>query len=195
MTLVVSPLMAGRYNRVLDIGDQAPSWSGLTGTDDAQHASTDFANKKAMVILFTSNGCPYAQDVQAKIIELHQNYADQGVGVVAVNANKDRGDGLAAMKEVAETHQYPFPYLFDETQQMAKDFGARYTPEFYVLDQNGKIVYMGAYDDSFSTEPKNQQYVREAVEAVLSGSEPAVAETAPVGCSIRFERSRRAVGK
>jgi len=196
LAFLVTPVFAGRYNRVHDIGDEAPDWSGLVGTDDEKYAAADFADKKALVILFTSNGCPYAQDVQSKVIELYKNYADEGVGVIAVNANKDRGDGLEAMKEVAEQNEYPFPYLFDESQQMARDFGARYTPEFYVLDQDGRIVYMGAYDDSFSTEPQDQHFVKDAVDAVLSGTEPEVAETAPVGCSIRFDRRRRrAVGK
>ena len=105
--------------------------------------------------------------------------------------NKVKEDLLPKMKATAEEKGFKFPYLFDETQKIAKDFGAKYTPEFFVLDQERKIVYMGSLDDSPDGKNVNQRYVRSAVEAALAGETPKVAETVPIGCRIRFDRQRR----
>ena len=95
------------------------------------------------------------------------------------------------MKSRAKDKGYTFPYLHDESQQIAKDFGAKYTPEFYVLDQQRRIAYMGALDDSKLGSKVEQPYVELAIDAVLAGGQPEVTETAPVGCTVRYERIRR----
>ncbi|MCG8649137.1 MAG: thioredoxin family protein, partial [Pirellulales bacterium] len=139
----------------------------------------------------TCNSCPYAVDVEDRLIALEKDYASRGVALVAINVNKVKKDLLPAMKETAEDKGFKFPYLFDESQQIAKDYGAKYTPEFFVLNQQRKVVYMGSLDDSPDGKNVAKRYVRAAVDAVLSGEQPAVSETVPIGCRVRFERQRR----
>jgi len=110
---------------------------------------------------------------------------------VAINVNKIPEDSLAAMQERAVAKGFSFPYLFDESQQIAKDFGATRTPEFFVLDKARKVAYMGAMDDNSMRDKVTRLHLRDAVTAVLAGQAPQIKETPPVGCGIRFERMRR----
>ena len=191
MMTSVSPLVAGRFNKQLEIGDAAPAWTDLAGTDGQQHSLCDLKNAKAVLVVFTSNSCPYAMDAESRVMELSKKYAARGLVVVAINANKSEEDALPAMKVRAKEKQYPYAYLYDETQQTAKAFGARYTPEFYLLDGDRNVVYMGALDDNPIGNDVKQHYVVQAIEAVLRGDAIETAETAPVGCAIRYERIRR----
>ena len=182
----------GRYNKVLDIGDQAPEWNDLPGTDDTKHSLADLSDQKAIVVVFTCNTCPYAMDAEDRVIALHEKYSRHGVALVAISVNKVEEDQMPAMKERAQEKAYKFPYLYDETQQIARDFGVKYTPEFYVLDQQRRIAYMGSIDDSPMGGEVKQRYLEQVLDALLAETKPEVTETAPVGCSIRYERIRRA---
>lgn len=182
---------AGKYNQVLKIGDAAPAWSQLPGVDDAKHALDDLKDKQAVVVVFTCNSCPYAVDVEDRLIALQQDYLQRGVAVVAINVNKIDDDALPAMKDKAKEKKFPFAYLYDETQAIAKEFGAIYTPELYVLDGKRRVVYMGALDDSPDGKAVGKSYVRDALDAVLAGKQPSVTETPAVGCRVRYERERR----
>lgn len=191
--VTASPLSAGKYNRVLSIGDSAPHFEGLEGVDGRQYALDDFADKKVLVVAFTCNTCPYAVDYQDRLNEFARQHAgdDSPVGIIAINANTIPEDRLPAMKQRAEEEEFVFPYVSDPTQKIAKAFGAAWTPEFFVLDQQRRVIYMGAFDDSADRAKVEKQYVEPAVEAALAGKEAAVSETPAVGCTIRFERSRR----
>ncbi len=182
---------AGQYNQVLSIGDAAPAWSDLIGVDDQKHSLADLSDRKVIVVVFTCNSCPYAVDVEDRLLELHKTYADQGVALVAINVNQVEDDLLPAMKDKANEKGFQFPYLFDQSQQIAKEYGAIYTPEFFVLDQARKVVYMGAMDDSPDGRQVTETYVQKAVDAALGGNKPEVAETPPIGCRVRYERERR----
>ena len=105
--------------------------------------------------------------------------------------NKVEDDLLPAMNDKADEKGFRFPYLFDESQQIAKKYGAIYTPEFFVLDQARKVVYMGAMDDSPDGKQVTETYVQQAIDAALVGNTPEVAETPPIGCRVRYERVRR----
>lgn len=183
--------LAGQYNSTLDIGDEAPSWMELPGTDGKTHSLSDWKESAAIVVVFTCNSCPYAVDVEDRLIELDKTYRDQGVSVVAINVNKVDEDSMEKMKEKAKEKSFPFVYLYDESQQIARDFGAIYTPSFFVLDRSRKVAYMGALDDSPNGKAVTKRYVADAVDAVLAAKPPTVAETAPVGCRVRYERKRR----
>jgi peroxiredoxin len=182
---------AGQYNQVLSIGDAAPAWSDLVGVDDQEHSLADLSDSKVVVVVFTCNSCPYAVDVEDRLLALHQKYADLGVALVAINVNKVENDLLPAMKDKAEEKGFRFPYLFDESQQIAKQYGAIYTPEFFVIDQKRKVLYMGAMDDSPDGKKVTNAYVPKAIEAALAGKKPEVTETPPIGCRVRYERVRR----
>lgn len=188
-----SSLSAGEYNPVLDIGDKAPDWEKLPGVDSKELALADLKKVDVVVLVFTCNSCPYAIDYEERIIEFVKEHCgkDSGVRLVAVNVNKVEEDLPAAMKQRAEEQKFNFPYLFDETQKIAKDYGAGATPEFFVLNRERKIVYMGAMDDSPDAKKVKRRWVEEAVAAALKGKLPEVKETVPIGCRIRFERRRR----
>lgn len=193
LLILVGSATAGEYNPVLDIGDAAPTWEKLPGVDGKLHSASDLKEKQAVVVVFTCNSCPYASDYEGRLKDFVKQHAgpDSKVALVAVNVNKVDEDLLPAMKEKAASAQFNFPYLFDESQEIARKFGAGYTPECFVLNKDRKVVYMGAFDDSPMADKVEKQYVVNAVAAALKNEKPAVTETVPIGCRIRFERKRR----
>lgn len=182
---------AGEYNPVLNIGDPAPVWKGLPGVDGKTHALADLKERQAVVLVFTCNSCPYAIDYEQRIIALAETFSAKEIAVVAVNVNKVPEDSFEEMKARSKSQGFNFAYLFDETQQIARDYGATYTPEFFVLDAQRKIAYMGALDDSPAADKVKEQYVAEALTALLQGKQPPTTETVAIGCRIRLERKRR----
>jgi peroxiredoxin len=192
LMLASTPLaQAGKYNPVLSIGDKAPAWKDLPGIDGKRHSLSELKNAEAIVLVFTCNSCPYAIDYEERLIALTKKFADSKVSVVAVNVNKIPEDNFEAMRERAKTQGFNFTYLFDETQQIAKDYGATYTPEFFVLDRQRKIAYMGALDDSPNAKKVKVQHVATALTQLLANKQPALKETIAIGCRIRMERPRR----
>lgn len=187
----VNNLFAGKYNSTLSPGDAAPEWQALPGVDGREYSLSDFKSSKSIVLVFTCNSCPYAVDIEDRLLAFHKKYANRGVTLVAINVNKVEDDLMPAMKQKAKEKAFQFPYLFDESQQIAKDYGAKRTPEFFVLDQDRNVVYMGALDDSPEGKKVSKRYVEMAVDLTLAGDKVKLEETVPVGCAIRFERSRR----
>lgn len=193
LALLPSPVEAGKYNTVLNIGDAAPAWKSLPGTDGKSHSLDDLKDKDVVVVVFTCNSCPYAVDYEDRIIALAGKHAGPRgkAAVVAINVNKIAEDSLPEMKKRAEARGFTFPYLFDESQQIARDFGATYTPEFFVLDRQRKIAYMGALDDNADAAKARVNYIDAAIDALGKGEKPAIAETPAVGCLVRYVRQRK----
>jgi peroxiredoxin len=193
LLLLISPVHAGKYNKVLSIGDEAPSWKDLEGTDGKKHSLADLKDKEVVVIAFTCNTCPYATDHEERLKALAKKFAEGSKCVlVAINPNQVAGDLLPAMKSRSQSRGLDYLYLHDSTQQVAKAFGATYTPEFVVLDKDRKVVYLGAFDDSPELKkPVTRRYVEDAVDAALAGKAPEIAETPSVGCLVRYARERR----
>ncbi len=190
---IVSPAGAGKYNAVLDIGDEAPAWKDLEGVDGKRHALADLVDKQVVVVVFTCNSCPVATDYEDRIMAFSKKYAgaDGKVGLVAINVNRLPEDRLPKMRERAEARGFDFPYLYDESQQIGRQFGAAFTPEFFVLDKDRKVVYMGGMDDSSNPETVKQHFLEPAVEAALRGEAPETAEAPAIGCRVRYQRERR----
>lgn len=186
-----TPVRAGQYNAVLTPGDPAPRWANLEGTDGQRHGWEKVAEAPCVVVAFTCNSCPYARDVEDRLIQLAGEFTEAGVRVVAINVNLVEEDLPPAMRERAEAKGFPFPYLHDASQRIAREFGAIKTPEFFVLDGEGRVAYMGALDDSPDGKSVNKRYVADAVRAVLAGELPATQETVPIGCRIRYARDSR----
>lgn len=184
---------AGKYNPVLDIGDKAPEWSKLPGVDGKQHSLSDLKEKDVVVVVFTCNSCPYAVDYEDRLVAFAKSHCgeDSNVALVAINVNTIPEDQPEEMAKRARAKSFTFAYLFDESQEIAKKFGAGATPEFFVLNRDRKVVYMGAMDDNPAAKKVTRRYVEEAVEAALDGKHPEMKETVPIGCRIRFERRRR----
>lgn len=185
--------VAGEYNPTLSIGDAAPAWEKLPGVDGKTLSLADLKGKDVVVLVFTCNSCPFAVDYEDRLVAFAKKYCtpEGKVALVAVNVNQIDEDSLPKMKERAEKKGFTFPYLFDETQQIAKDYGATFTPEFFVLDRERKIVYMGAMDDQTDPAKVTARYVETAVEAVLGGKAIEVKETVARGCLVRYARKRR----
>lgn len=177
----------------LKIGDPAPEWKELKGTDDKTHSLSDLRDKHVVVVCFTCNSCPYAVDYEERMIELHQKYADHPAGVVmvAINANKKPSEQLDKMKQRAEEKKFPFAYLIDETQQVANSYHANFTPEFFVLNKERKVVFVGAMDDKTDAAQVKERYVELAIEAALKNELPVTQRVPARGCAIPYKRSRK----
>ncbi len=173
----------------LNLGDRAVSFE-LQGVDGGLHALEDHADKEAVAVVFTCNHCPYAQAWEGRLIRIQSDYKPRGVQLVAINANDaDRypDDSFPRMKEHAEERGFNFPYLHDESQEVARAYGAERTPEVFLFDKSGALRYHGTVDDNYD-DPSAvmSHYLIDAIEAVLEDREPATTETAPVGCTIKW---------
>jgi peroxiredoxin len=194
IVLVLSGLVpAGEFNKKLSAGDPAPGWAELPGVDGKLHALADLKDKQAVVLVFTCNSCPVAVAYEDRIIAFAKQHTSSGapVAVVAVNVNTVEADRLPKMQERAKEKGFTFPYLYDETQKIARDYGATTTPEFFVLDKDRKVIYMGAMDDAGPPAAATKHFLEDAVTAALKGDKPTVAETLPRGCMIRHTRPKR----
>jgi len=183
---------AGEFNPERSIGDAAPGWKDLPGVDGEKHSFESLRDKDVVVVIFTCNSCPYAVDYEDRFCELGRRYAspDSRVAVVAISVNRIAADQLPAMKERAESKGFVFPYMHDESQRIAREYGAVRTPECFVLDRERKIAYMGAYDDNPRGTEVKVRYVQDAIDALLEGKEISIRETPQIGCRIRFVGER-----
>lgn len=179
----------GKFNKVLAIGDKAPTWESLEGIDGKKHALADLKDKDVVVVVFTCNSCLVASAYEDRIIAFAETYAkpEAKVGFVAINVNTGKDDALTAMKTRAEKKKFNFPYLFDPTQEIARKYGAMFTPEFFVLDKNRNVMYTGSMDDKAPPGEPKTTYLELAVKAALAGKPADTGETsAAAGCKIRF---------
>ncbi len=173
------------------IGDLATDFS-LKNIDGKMVSLADYTDAKGFIICFTCNHCPFSIANEDRIIALDKKYKPQGYPLIAINPNDPEiveEDSYDKMIERAEEKGFTFPYLFDEGQKIFPQYGATKTPHMYVLQKNddGLVVkYIGAIDDS-AKEPNEvtEKYLENAVDALLAGNDPEVAETKAIGCSIK----------
>ena len=185
--LFTTTTYAGEFNKVLSVGDAAPAWADLDGTDGKKHSLADLKDKDVVVVVFTCNSCPVAVGYEDRIVAFANKHADR-VAVVAINVNTGKDDQLPEMTKRAAKKKFPFPYLYDPTQEIARKYGANYTPEFFVLDKDRKVAYLGAMDDRSPPAAAGTVFLDDAVEAALAGKKPATAETLARGCRIKFNK-------
>jgi peroxiredoxin len=171
----------------LKIGDPAPTWSGIAGTDDAKHGLADYKKAKLIVLVFTCNHCPVAVAYEDRLVALQKDYEAKGVQVVAVNVNNLAEDKLDKMKERAKAKGFNFPYLYDPTQKIGRDYGATVTPHVFLLDKDRKLAYAGRIDDSQPPKKVKKQDLRAALDALLAGEKPPVTVTKQFGCTIKWD--------
>ena len=182
----------------LAMGGPAPDFH-LPGVDGRQYSLQDFAKSRLLVIIFTCNHCPTAQYYEERIKKLVEDYRDKGVAVVAIMPNDpgsvrldelgwtDLSDSFDEMKIRAKDRAYNFPYLNDgETEAVARAYGPVATPHAFVFDAERKLQYVGAIDDSERIQSVQKQYLREALDALLTGKSVPMAKTKVVGCSIKW---------
>ena len=169
------------------IGEKAPDFK-LPATDGESHALEDGA--QATVVYWTCNHCPYALAWHDRMSQVANDYADRGVRVLAINSNDAErypADSPDAMRERVDSDGgWTHAYLHDESQEVARAYGAEKTPHVFVLDPGLKVRYAGAPDSDYDDPSQNAQWLRDALDAVLEGLEPELAETPAVGCSIKW---------
>lgn len=177
-----------------EVGDTAEDFNlkGVSGEKISMKA--DMPEAKGYIVTFFCNHCPYVQAYEDRIIQLHKDLAPKGYPVVAVNPNDPEivpEDSYENMKEKAKKRNYPFPYVIDRSQEVAKRFGATRTPHVFLLDkqENGdlKVAYIGTIDDNIENPGKvKKQYVRDAVDALENGKAPQTTKTKAIGCTIKW---------
>ncbi len=167
----------------------APSFS-LPGVDGATHSLDDYADVPLLALVQSCNHCPYVQAWEDRMIALQRDFADRGFRLVAINSNNADAypeDSFAEMRRRAEEKGFTFDYLYDETQEVARALGAGRTPEVFLFDAGRNLIYHGAIDDSRDEAAVSARYLRDAIEAALTGREPDRAETPPVGCTVKWK--------
>jgi peroxiredoxin len=185
----------------LNVGDAAPDFD-LPGVDGKSYKLADFADAKLLLVIFTCNHCPTAQAYEQRIIQLHKDYKDRGLALVAISPNDDQalrldelgytdlGDSFEDMKLRAEERGFQFPYLYDgDTQHVAAAYGVVATPQVFLFDQERKLRYVGRIDDSEVKTVKSHD-ARNAIEAVLAGKPVPVESTRTFGCSTKWSEKR-----
>jgi len=148
----------------------------------------DYKEAKGFIIIFDCNTCPYSKAYNDRIILLNEIYLPKGYPVIAINANDGNGDSFDDMVRIAKKKNYKYPFLFDETQHVAKAFGATNTPHVFVLTKELKVSYIGAIDDNArEAEAATKHYVQDAVNALMEGKPVPVVKTKAIGCGIRWK--------
>lgn len=162
----------------------------LPGVDGRTYSPKEVADARVLAVIFWCNHCPYVRAWEDRVIALQREYAGRAVRFVLINSNdpvKYPDDSFDQMKIRAQQKDYPFPYLFDETQTVARQYGAGRTPEIFLFDADRVLRYHGAPDDNVDDpQAVRQPYFREAIEAVLRGEPPTRQETPPRGCTIKW---------
>jgi len=175
----------------LPIGSAAVDFQ-LKGVDGKSYSLKSFGDKKAVVVVFSCNHCPYAQAYEKRLVDIQHDYQSKGITLVAINSNDDVNypeDSFENMIRRAKEKQFNFPYVRDETQDTAKAYGAICTPHTFVFGKNRTLQYKGRIDDNWK-EPSavKTRDLRNALDAILAGRSPEVSETRPFGCSIKWKQ-------
>jgi peroxiredoxin len=172
------------------IDEPAPGFE-LPDTEGATHSLSEASGAPATVVFWTCNHCPYALAWHDRLVDAARDYSDRGVRFYAVNSNDAErypADSYDAMRERVAAEQWPFPYLHDESQQAARAWGAKVTPDVFVLDSEHRLRYRGAPDPDYDDPSHEAAWLREALDALLAGEEVGRAETEPVGCSVKWKQ-------
>ncbi|MEJ2346221.1 MAG: thioredoxin family protein [Gammaproteobacteria bacterium] len=183
--------MAQTASTMLELGSPAPDFC-LPDTGGNQVCRDDFADKPALLVVFMCNHCPYVKHIQHQLAAMIRELQPRGLAAVGISANDvttHPDDSPAKMAEEARRAGYTFPYLYDESQQVAKAYQAACTPDFFLFDAGRKLVYRGQFDDARpgNDEPVNGRDLRAAVEATLAG-QPIPGDQRPsVGCNIKWK--------
>lgn len=183
--------MARTPSTMMPLGTVAPSFS-LPDTSNQTVSLEDFAQTSALLVMFLSNHCPYVKLVREEIARIGKEYGEKGAGIVAVMSNDVESypdDAPDKMAEEVAAVGYTFPYLYDETQEVAKAYGAACTPDFFLFDRERKLVYRGQMDSARpgNGEPVTGADLRAALDAVLSGKPVSDQQRPSLGCNIKWK--------
>jgi peroxiredoxin len=191
LALIAAPAFAGKYNKVLSIGDKAPDFSGIPATIKGEDTSLTLGDLKedVVVVVFLGNHCPVVVAVEDRLNDFVQDYKGKSVKMVGIAVADLDSDRLPKIKDWVKEKGSQYVYGYDESQATGKAYGATNTPHFFVLDKDRVIRYMGALDDNHMSESKaTKHYLRDAVDALLAGKEIKETETRPNGCGIQYTK-------
>ncbi len=175
----------------LNINDPMPEFKNLHGVDGKKYSSPDFKDVNILIIVFSCNHCPYVKAYESRMIELQRDYHSKGVQLIAINSNDAENypeDKFEDMVKRAKHKGFNFKYLRDEDQTVAEAFGTTHTPQFFVFDDSRRLRYSGKMDDNWEN-PKavKENYLRDALDALLTGEEVKIPETFSIGCTIKWK--------
>jgi peroxiredoxin len=189
VALVASLAVAGSAFG-LNIGDKAPSTTvKMKSVDGSAVSIADVAGKQGTLVVFSCNHCPFVKAWQGRIASVGNAAKAKGLGVIIINSNDPTEypeDSYAEMQKRSKDLGFTFPYVVDATSDVARAFGATRTPEAFLFDKDGKLVYHGAIDDSKEADQVTKHFLQDAIDAALAGKAVPVAETKFVGCGIKF---------
>ena len=172
----------------LTLGTTAPAFD-LPGVDGRNHSLDDYADVTLLALVQSCNHCPYVQAWEGRMNALQEELGPRGFRLVAISSNDADAypeDSFDAMRARAESQGFNFDYLYDADQSIARALGSKRTPEVFLFDADRRLVYHGAIDDSRDETAVSSTYLRDAVEALLAGRGPAVADTPAVGCTVKW---------
>ncbi len=185
---------AGEQRAALELGARPPkSTVRMPNVDEKLFSIADVAGKKGTLVMFSCNACPWVKAWEDRITSVGNTYQDRGVGVIVINSNdpqQNSEDSFEVMKQRARERGFAFPYVVDSTSEVAAAFGATRTPEVFLFDGEQELVYHGAIDDNAKEPAKvEEDYLVDALEAMLTGKPIPVRQTKAIGCSIKFRES------
>lgn len=184
--------MALTESSMLPLGTPAPDFA-LPDTDGTIVRLSDFADQPALLVVFMCNHCPFVKHLREGLAEFAREYTEKGLGMVGISANDASSypqDGPEEMAREKEEAGYVFPYLYDETQNIARAYAAACTPDFFLFDRKRRLVYRGQFDDSRpgNDHPVTGADLRAAVDAVLAGQPVPDSQKPSIGCNIKWKR-------
>lgn len=184
--------MARTPSTMLELGTSAPDFALPDATTGKRLSLNDFKDQPALLVSFICNHCPYVKHIREVFADFAREYQPKGLAVVAISANDTAhypDDGPEKMAQEVRTHGYTFPYLYDESQAVAKAYRAACTPDFFLFDRERKLVYRGQFDDSRPGNgvPVTGRDMRAAVDEVLAGREPPADQKPSLGCNIKWK--------
>ncbi|WP_425236263.1 thioredoxin family protein [Ulvibacterium sp.] len=183
--------MANTPSNMLPLGTMAPEFSLTNTVTGKEEALQDLKGDKGTVIMFICNHCPFVKHVNPEISKLGREYQKNGIGFIAISSNDVKNypqDAPDLMKETAQQEGFSFPYLYDETQEVAKAYDAACTPDFYLFDGTLKLIYRGQLDDSRPGNgiPVTGKDLRNAIDAVLEEKKIDTFQKPSIGCNIKW---------
>lgn len=189
--------MAATYSEMTKLGTEAPAFDLPAANPDVDDRGgdtrrlEDYDDAGALVVIFTCNHCPYARHVEDGLIETAKAYVDRGVQFVAISSNdadQYPDDSFDAMAQRADAEGYPFPYLFDESQEVAHAYGAACTPDIFVFDSDRKLAYRGRYDETRPGQgTATGRDLRAALDELLESGEVTIDQHPSIGCNIKWK--------
>lgn len=184
--------MAATPSTMVPLGFTAPDFKLLETSSNIYKSLDELKSNVATVIMFICNHCPFVKHVNEQLVKLAMDYQPKGISFIAISSNDVDNypeDSPEKMKEYAARLKYPFPYLYDETQNVAKSYDAACTPDFYIFDKNVKCVYRGQLDDSRpgNGKPVTGNDMRKALDSILAGKEISKEQMPSIGCNIKWK--------